>query len=662
MKAPSARAAPQALPAILVTLIACSLVPLITHLPWWTWATAALFVAWRASGSRFGLPSRTWRWLLVLGVTGLVYGRFHTLLGERPGMSLLVLLMGLKSLEAASPRDSVILVLLSYIALLGSLLVHPSLLIGLYALAFLAASFVTLSVISQPLGLSMRQRWRQTLVLLLQAIPLALMAYIVFPRVAGGLWRSAPVPIGQTGLTAVLRPGSLSDLLSSRKVAMRVLFHRIRPPKSQRYFRAYVLTATNGRVWREGPPAARAGRSEGRPRYRYTLLLNPTGHRVLPALDWPVAAPHGAAIVAGGVVRAPHRVRHIRRYTLQSAPVRRGSLTPRERREDLALPADLDPRIKALAQRFASGAASPETIVHRALAYFVRHHFVYTLTPPAMGRDPVRRFLFHVRAGYCEDYAAAFATLMRAAGLPTRVVVGFFGGEFNPDGGDVIVHDWDAHAWTEVWIGGVWRRVDPTAVVAPGALHEGIGALRRLLAKRAGRFGPYQSWWAAFSHRLRLWHDAATTAWDNWVIDYNGRRQAALLRRLGWKGASLASLGLATLAFLVLIVSLIKTLSGRTAAPRDPTARAYDRYCRRLARIGLARRGFEGPRDYLARAVLARPDLAPDMTAITAAYIEARYAQRPGALARLRLGVRSFRPRTRPPRLAASRPLRRGPR
>ncbi len=651
MKTPSAReAGPQALPAILVALIACSFVPLITHLPWWTWAAAALFVAWRAGGLWLRLPSRTLRWVLVLGVTALVYRRFHTLLGERPGMSLLVLLVGLKALEARSQRDSVILVLLSYIALLGSLLVHPSLFIGLYALAFLVASFVTLSVISQPVGLSMRRRWRQAFILLLQAIPLALIAYVVFPRIAGGLWRSAPVPIGQTGLTAVLRPGSLSDLLSSRKVAMRVIFHGTPPPKSQRYFRAYVLAATNGRVWREGPPEGKVGRSRGQPRRRYTVLLNPTGNRVLPALDWPVDAPRHATIMAGGVVRAQHRIRHILRYRLESAPVRRGSLAPAERREDLALPSDLDPRIVALARRFASRGASPATIVHRALAYFVRHHFVYTLTPPAMGRDPVRRFLFHVRAGYCEDYAAAFATLMRAAGLPTRVVVGFFGGEFNPDGGDVIVREWDAHSWTEVWIGGVWRRVDPTAVVAPGALHEGVGALRRLLEERAGQSGSYRSWWGTFRHQLRLWQDAATTNWDNWVIDYNARRQAALLRRLGWKNAGLASLGIVTLTLGVLVASLLKTLGGRTRRPQDPALRAYGLYCGRLARIGLARRDSEGPRDYLARAVAARPDLDLQMTAITAAYIEARYAQRSAALARLRLRVRSFRPRAQPPR------------
>ena len=651
MKTRSAKAAvPQALPAILVALVACSLVPLITHLPWWTWVAALLFLTWRTGVARLALPARALRWFLVLLVTILVYGRFHTLLGERPGMSLLVLLMGLKSLEARSQRDSVMLVLLSYVALLGGLLVHPSLLTGLYALAFLVASFVTLSVISQPLGPPMRQRLRQTIILLLQAIPLALIAYIVFPRIAGGLWRSAPVPIGQTGLTAVLRPGSLSDLLTSRKVAMRVIFQGAPPPKDQRYFRAYVLTATNGRVWREGVPWRHMGYSEGRPKHRYTVLLNPTGNRVMPALDWPVVAPRHATLVAGGLVRARQTVRRIIRYTLQSAPDRRGSLSRAERRSDLALPPNLDPRIVALAQRFASRAASPETIVHRALAYFVHHHFVYTLTPPAMGRDPVRRFLFHVRAGYCEDYAAAFATLMRAAGVPTRVVVGFFGGEFNPDGGDVIVRDWDAHSWTEVWVGGVWQRVDPTAVVAPGALHEGVRALRRLLERRAAHFGPYRSWWAVLRHRVMLWHDAATTNWDNWVIDYNGRRQAALLRRLGWKDASLASLGLATLALLALIIALIKTLGGRTPAPWDPALRAYSRYCRHLARVGLARQDWEGPRDYLARAVRARPDLGPDMTAITKAYIEARYAQRPAALRRLRLGVRLFRPRTHPPR------------
>jgi len=648
MTAMSDKSAIAPLPFILVALIGLSFAPLLTHLPWWATGTASAFLAWRyyVGARHLGLPTRAIRWLLAGLVTLLVLTHYHTILGERPGLSFLIMLVGLKCLEARSRRDSVVLVLLSYVTLTGGLLFRPTLFMGLYTLAFLVASFVALSLIAQPLGQTMRARWRQSVVLLMQAIPLALVAYIAFPRIAGGLWRSTPQPVGQVGLTSVLRPGSLSALLSSRAVVMRVIFQGPRPPKENRYFRAYVLTATNGRSWRKGAPLRHQGTTSGVPTPSYTVLLNPTGNRVMPALDWPVSAPRKATLEGGALVRARHTIRHLLRYKLRSGAIRKGSLTHKERQQDLALPTDLDPRIRQLAGRLASGAAGPGVIVSRALSYFVVHHFVYTLTPPPMGRNPTGRFLFHVRAGYCEDYASAFATLLRAAGVPTRVVVGFLGGEFNPDGRDVIVRDWDAHAWTEVWVKGVWQRVDPTAAVAPMILHNGVGALRRLLERRAGHYGPYRTWWAGLHHRLMLWHDAATTNWDNWVVDYDWRRQEALLRRLGWRNASRISLAFATLALLILIASAVKIIGGRARTTNDPARQIYERYCQRLAKRGLPRQPSEGPASYAARTARARPDLREDITTITQTYIDARYAQKPGALRDLKRRVRRFRPRS----------------
>ncbi|HUW98209.1 MAG TPA: DUF3488 and transglutaminase-like domain-containing protein [Acidiferrobacter sp.] len=641
-------ATPATLPAIVAILVALALAPLVGEIPWWATGAAGTFLAWRALGVRYlGMPSRAVRWLLAGLVILLVLAHYHTIFGERPGFSFLVMLLGVKCLEARDRRDFVMLVLLGYLALLGDLLFRPTLLMGLGALALIVASFVALSVIAQPQGPAMRARWRQGALLLLLAVPLALLAYIAFPRIAGGLWHGTPQPLGQVGLTPVLRPGSLAALLSSRAVAMRVIFQGSRPPREVRYFRAYVLTATNGRSWRAGAPLARPGTTGGVPTQSYSVLLNPTGNRVVPALDWPLAAPRGGMLEGGALVRARHIIRRVVRYELRAAPVRQAALTPAARRQDLALPADLDPRIRHLARRLARGAGGPRAIANRVLSYFVSHHFVYTLTPPAMGQDPTGRFLFTVRAGYCEDYASAFATLMRAAGVPTRIVVGFLGGEFNPDGGDVIVRDRDAHAWAEIWVAGIWRRVDPTAAVAPTALHEGVGALQLLLAQRAGHYSIYRAWWGGLTHHLMLWHDAATTTWDNWVLDYNWQRQEALLQRLGWRNANRVSLAVVTLALLILIGSAIKAMGGRTRPPSDPAHRIYERYCRRLARIGLTRRLSEGPVDYATRAARARPDIQAEVERITRAYVATRYAQDDGALADLRRQVRRFRPRRR---------------
>ncbi len=646
MTARAAEAAVFAPPPLVAGLVALVCLPLLAHLPWWTVVAALLFTGWRYARDRHvARPPRFLLWLLVAAVTLLVYAHFHTLFGEHPGLSFLIMLVGLKCLESDSPRDAVVLVLLSYVALLGDLLFQPSIAMGAFSLLFLIASFVALSAIAQPQGLGMRQRFRQSTVIMLQAIPLAALAYVVFPRIAGGLWHSAPRPVGQTGLTPDLRPGSLSALLSSRAVAMRVIFHGPRPARDRRYFRAYVLTVTNGRVWRPGRLRT-IGHTRGGPLSSYTVLLNPTGNRVLPALDWPLKVPNGDILGPGGVVRARHAVRHLLRYRVTSGARRYGPLTPGGRRRDLALPATLDPRIRQLVARWRKTGSAPRALANDALTYFVRHHFVYTLNPPTMGRDPIPRFLFHVRAGYCEDYAAAFATLMRAAGVPARVVVGFYGGEFNPDGGDIIVRDYDAHAWDEIWVRGRWLRVDPTAVVAPGALQERWPAFRRFL-EHGALFHGSRSWWGRLHHRLGLWRDAATTEWDNWVVDYSSRRQAELLRRLGLRDAGPLALGLVTLILALAALSLVKTLGGRVRVARDPARRAYERYCRRLERVGLARAGGEGPRDFSVRARVARPDLGTEIAAITRCYVACRYGGRNEALAELRARVARFRPRPR---------------
>lgn len=638
------------LPAVASLLMAAALIPLLGRLPWWTLAVAGTLLAWRTvgPGGRV-LPPRSLRWLLAGLAVALIFARFHTVIGARPGFSLFVLLFGLKLLETGKHRDVLVLVLLSYIALLGGLVLWPSLAMGGYALFFIALSFVTLSVLAQPQGLSWQARVRQTVLLLLQAAPLALLLYLLFPRLDSGLWGRQTAVVGVTGVSAVLRPGAISQLVPSRRVALRVLFHGPRPAAADRYFRVYVLTVDTGHSWRRGP-ALPLGRTGGRLDFRYTVLLNPTGTRALPALDWPQAAPPGARLASGAVLRATRPVQTLRRYRLRAGSPRRTPLPAIERAWDLRLPPALDPRVRALAAGFTAHNAPALTIIRRALAYFIDHHFVYTLTPPPMGRHPLRRFLFKVRAGYCGDYAAAFAVLMRASGVPTRVVVGYLGGQYNPDGHDVIIRERDAHAWDESWVDGRWRRVDPTAVVAPASVRYGIGLFQRLLAHGGLAGDPdflQRGWWARTQQRLMRWHDATVTAWDNWVVSYNWRRQARLLRHLGWRTVGRGSLALVVLAVLGATLALIRALGGRVRGPRDPAYRLWRRYGQRLAAVGLAARATEGPLAYAARIRRTRPDLATDCDRITALYIAARYGSVPGNTRALRYAIRRFRPRRR---------------
>ncbi|MDA8389415.1 MAG: DUF3488 and transglutaminase-like domain-containing protein [Gammaproteobacteria bacterium] len=639
-------AAALTLPRALALLMLASVVPLIGHIPWWILLTVGALVGWRTVAIDWlPLPSRAVKWLVAVLAASAIYVRFHTFIGERPGIAFFMLLYGLKLLETDSRRDLVVLALLSYIGLLGGMLYDPGIGMGVFSAGFLVLSFAALAGIVSP-RVAARKRLRQALVLLLQALPVAIVLYVVFPRVTGGFFGQQKEAVGQTGVSPILRPGSLSDLVPSRKVAMRVLFRGAVPPPDARYFRVYALSVTNGREWRTGEAFA-PGVTRGHPRIRYTILLNPSGHRALPALDWPVGAPPPDRLGGGATLSAPRPVRALVRYRLVSAPRRLATLSARERAANLELPTRTEPRVIALAHRLAAGDGGAQGIAARVLHYFVSHHFVYTLTPPPMGAHPVAHFLFTVRAGYCEDYAAAFATLMRAARVPTRVIVGYAGGQYNPDGGDVIVRERDAHAWDECWIRGRWRRFDPTAVVAPGIIRYGVGAFSRGLAGSArgrGRDLPAALWTQALRF-AQAWRDAAITGWDNWIVSYDGRRQEDLLARLGWDDPGRATLALVVLGVLAALAYGVRLYGVRPRRSADPALALYQRYQARLARAGLPARAGEGPATFGRRVGRARPDLAPAVLRITDLYVAVRYGGETNLLPALRQAVWRFFPR-----------------
>lgn len=633
--------------------------PLAGHLPAWTLLFAGTLLFGRMLATRKGLaPARLPLKLgLALLALALVYGQFHTLRGARPGFSFFVTLLGLKLLEADNERDFVVLILACYVALLGGLVFVQSFAMAIYALIFLVLSLVALSTVAQPLGPTPAARLRLVLGLLVRALPLALVAYFLFPRLDGGLWggntggRSAT-----TGISRVLRPGAFARLIPSRRVAFRAIFPRGRVPvRRQRYFRVYVMNQTNGRTWhRSSTPRAVDIGSPSSAITRYTVLLQPTRRRALPALDWPLSEP-GLKLVSGDLLQAARPVDHLIRYRAKASRLPRATLPVAERAQDLALPGDLDPRILRLAHHLAGNSRSPAERVQRTLHYFISHHFVYSLAPPLMGHDPVARFLFTVRRGYCTDYAAAFATLMRAEGVPSRVVVGYAGGTFNPIGHDVIIRARDAHAWTEVWIGSRWLRVDPTMAIAPAVIDYGVSAVARLAAlghshapvnRRALHRLLNESAWRQARYHWMLWHDAFTTAWDNWVVDYNWRRQEHMLQRLGWQDVHRLWLAAFLAALLPAAIFLLKTLSAASGR-QDPTSALYAAFERKLARIGIARRTCEGPDDYAQRVIRARPDLEIAVRSVTELYVRIRYADHHWEFQQLRNAVRRFRPSAR---------------
>ncbi|MEK7191325.1 MAG: transglutaminase domain-containing protein, partial [Pseudomonadota bacterium] len=277
----------------------------------------------------------------------------------------------------------------------------------------------------------------------------------------------------------------------------------------------------------------------------------------------------------------------------------------------------------------------PRAIAQQALAHFRNENFVYTLKPPLLGQDPVDEFLFATRRGFCEHYAAAFVTLMRAAGIPARIVNGYQGGEVNTAGNYLVVRNSDAHAWAEIWVpNDGWVRVDPTSAIAPERVELGIDALRRLEARgvapgslpaaavlRAIELGWFEGVWR---HAGWYW-DIANFNWHRWVVGYGKARQERFLKNFGMQNISWEKLLALLVGGSALVLLAYVAWQWRPPRMRDPVQRQYLRFCHKLARIGLVRAPHEGALDFAHRCLTKRADLQPAIEDITAKYLRLRY-------------------------------------
>lgn len=635
--------------------------PLLRELPVWVSAgyLAAVGLRFMHTHWRWPQPGRLLRGALALVAVGCVYRYFGSLLGREPGVALLVLLAGLKLLELRTARDAAMAVLLLMLIVLGSFLYDNSLVLGLYTLLAVVAVTAALVRLQNP-ALSPVAVSRHAAVLVAQAIPLMLVTYLLFPRLPDALWGFQSTDThATTGMPDRMRPGTISALNTSDAVVFRAYFEGSPPPNRDLYWRVRVFWDTDGRSWEEGLPlrAHNVLRGLEQP-MRYRLVVEPNDEPWLPALDIPVIAPAGLRARAGFLFEAARVPRERQTYDFVSyARYRTGPLDPQMRRRALALPDTLSDRVRELAAGWRAGQARDTDVVRAALRYFNEEPFVYTLTPPLLPvRDPMDAFLFDTRRGFCEHFTAAFVTLMRAAGVPARVVVGYQGGIYNPTGNYMIVRQEDAHAWAEVWLNGVgWTRVDPTAAVAPARIEYGIDGVRRLssqglplnaaaadLIRRAIRL----PWIGRAWLRTRLTWDYLNFSWYLWVGNYSLDRQTQFLAQIGLADWSVPAM----IAILVQLVILYALLQLRRRRATDSVQQQYDKYCRKLGRAGTVRAAAEGPVALARRARGAHPELSASIDTITELYIALRYGPTqaaPAARRSLRAAVRRFHPRAR---------------
>jgi transglutaminase-like putative cysteine protease len=607
----------------------------VDRVPLWSSVALMACATWRylALKRPLRLPGTIARAFLTLLLIAAVAFQYKTLNGLTAGTALLVAMAAVKLLETYRRRDLYIVVGVSLALLVAACLERQGILRApLYALHVWACC-AAFAVIGNEGG-SLRSREAVSLAGrgIAISVPLALLLFLLFPRVGGGFWSLPPSDSAMTGLSDSMSPGSISELTESDEPAFRVHFIGEAPPREEFYWRGPVLHEFDGYTWREGGrryvrvPVEFLGES-----YRYRVALEPHSRNWWFALDTVVQSPHPRVRLTFDrqLLAAQPVTRLVEYEAISHTRIRTDAPIPTlARRYDTLLPPNRNRRSLQLARDMRAQAGSDAAYIGAVLEMFRDGGFEYTLTPPRLDFNSVDDFLFNTRRGFCGHYASAFVTLMRAAGVPSRVVTGYQGAEWNPVGKYYIVRQSDAHAWTEVWVDGRgWTRVDPTAVVAPERLRRGVFELLPDSLSAPARFIRDTPW---INSTALLW-DAANEWWNSRVLKYDFRSQLDLLQGLGFEAPEWKHLGWllsAGLLVWLLVVAWHVAHTGRRARP-DRLARAYLRLCTKLGRAGIQREQYQGPLAYAETVGTRRPDLAEATRALLARYAELRFGRDP---------------------------------
>ena len=616
-------------------LIACLLLvsaPHADHLPIWVSILSVVMLAWRAylTASGNALPKRWLLLLVTLICVGMIGLSFHTLFGREVGVTLLILLGSLKLLELRVVRDATVVIYLCCFVIITNFFYSqniPTALYMMFTLLIIMSTWVHL----QTGALAFKSRLRITAVILIQAIPLSLLIFVLFPRVQGPLWGMPQDAYGSSGLSDTMSPGSMSKLTLSESVAFRVTFNGKAPARDQLYWRGPVLWDFDGRTWTRGHNATlqQPRLDKVSQQVSYAVTLEPHNKPWLFALDMPtkISIPADFAPDYQLLSRSPVSARLKYNATSVLSYLANLEEPPQQMRRALALPSGFNPRARQLAAEWRSHNSSNELIVQTALKYFYQNAFEYTLEPPPVGSNSVDDFLFDTRKGFCEYYASSFVFLMRAAGIPARIVTGYQGGENNDFGDYYVLRQSDAHAWAEVWLEGRgWVRYDPTAAVAPGRIQNGLSA--SLPDNAALPF--FTRTQSPLLLKLRMNIDALTNDWNQWVLGYNTERQFAFLTKLGMEDVTWQKLAINMFGGVALLVGIFTLLMLRRLQQRntDAVQQNYLKFCRKLAKAGVKRAPHEGAQDLAKRCSELKPQHAAAIREITSQYIALRYQNR----------------------------------
>lgn len=643
-------------PALIWVLVAVVLVllPQSIRMPIWISAVALSCVVWRLliHSGRLDYPSRLVRVVVVLFTLIVSFSQIRNIgIGLDSAASLLALGFVFKLIEMRKKRDIYVVISLCFVMSMVAFLYSQSALTTLYVALVITVIMGAMVAMNRASSVADNRGTAKLAVkIAAQALPLTIVLFIVFPRIAP-LW-AVPMQTGvnSTGVTDEMSPGDISQLGRSAELAFRVQFEDgAEPAHEQLYWRGLVLDHFDGITWRRTRNSSSYSvaasladfrisyddriRTQGEP-LSYNVILEPTQQPWLFGLH--LAEDINDEFFSGRNFELFNNGRITQRlsYDLRSYLQNQTDilLLGSSRNRSLDLPDEGNERSREFARELRASVATDRQYANTVLGHFRQNEYFYTLNAPLLGEDRIDEFLFDTMAGFCEHYASSFTYLMRAAGIPARVVVGYHGAEANPYENYLMVYQYNAHAWSEVWFEGEgWVRFDPTGAVSPTRIEQGVQeALRDDPAFMeddlfsAARFGGI-GWLNAM--RLRL--DAIEYEWNQLVVNYDEDVQFELFERLfGEVTEQKVVVLMGTLAMIVIIAVGFTVISFEPRIQRTPINRFYRAVCKELAKVNLVRRPGEGPFAFRDRVCTERPELTEAMTELTERYVQLSYCEK----------------------------------
>lgn len=609
--------------------------PLYPRIPVYIMMLIGMFTMWTVLviSGRTSPPKNIIR-MLLLGVIILTlmvsYGRVF---GQGPGTAMLLLLSFLKLFEMKDKRDVIIVIFMGYFLIASNFFHTQSPWVAVYVFVVVIYLTSLLLIFSDRLGsTNFRSRLRQSGKMILQATPLMLILFVLFPRIPGPFWTlPEDTHVATTGISEEMSPGSINGLVSSGAVAFRVQFEDEPPAHEKLYWRGLVLSRYDGKKWTRDDAPAHTGpdivyEALTADIKKYTITLEPHNQVWLYSLEQMIGFDQHYRVSREVQVLASEKINNVIIYSMRSSlhAVNHGAFAI-EKGKNLVLPEGINQQtIELASQLMVKAGNNDRKYIEAVLAYFREREFFYTLSPPLLGENAMDDFLFNTRRGFCEHYVSAFVYLMRAGGIPARVVVGYQGGTINPVDDYMIVRQSDAHAWTEVWlIDKGWVRIDPTAAVSPDRIERGIQNAGLDLARLPSILVSNN----VLLIRARYLWDSFHNSWNQWVVGFNEKKQKELFKRLGVEDVNVSTL----VIWLVITMSICGGLVALWVFRRSPERKNdmarfyYDMFCSKLEKAGLGRKPYEGPREYLARISGLFPALGNKAEMIINSYQDIRY-------------------------------------